>query len=271
MSKAEGLFFNKHTPDCSKELMGCSKDCLFKGKPFCLSFHKVFLEVSIMQNYTNCHEPGNPSEVPVSSFRDLTFTFKPARFIHCGVKPAVSYELFWGTKPFYITHFSQETHGCNVSDSFYGFKDFYILAEGGFFTEFSEHIGEELKLFFEEEEFFDFLEEDYFSYRPVMGDRVFGEGFDFLSRDTEGSTRPLGRDGGFKFFEGCGSDGMSGGEGGEELKDRGVEDIDLFFELWEEDGEVFFDIIFDMGDSLGNSLSFSGYGAEFMGKEGIFR
>ena len=271
MINRKGLFFSKHSPDCSKELMSGTKDCFLKGKPFSPSFFKVFLEVFIMHNYTSSHKPYYSSQMSVSSFTDFTFTFKPARFINSRVNSAISNELLWGVEPFNITYFSQKMHSCNVSYSFYKFQNLDVLTKTSLLTELSKHIGEEFDLFFKEEKLFDFLDKNHFSYRSAMSNRVFSKGFNFLGRDIDRSSCFINAKSFIDFLNRGILNSISRRKLREKSKDRGIVDINNSFKLREKHNEMFFDIIFNSSDFLGNSFSFPCNIAKILRQNGVIR
>ncbi len=271
MINKKGLFFSKHRPYCSKELVSHSKDCFPVDKPFGPSFVIVLPEVLIMHNHTYAHKPYYSSQMPVPSFTDFTFSFKTTRFIDSRVNSAISDELLWGVKPFNITHFSQKMHSGNISNSLYRFQDLDILTKRGLFTELSKHISEEFKLFFKEEELFDFLDKDQFSYRPVLSNGFFSKGFNLLGRDIKGSSWGFSVKGFIDLFNRGILDSMSRRKFREESEDRGIVDVNNSFELREKYNEVFFDIIFNSSDLLGNSFSFPCNITKIFWKEGFIR
>jgi len=269
MDEAERLLFSKHTPGYSEELMSNGKDSFLEREFFCPSFLEIPLKIPIMSYLSNCHKPSNSSYVFFTSFRDFTFSFEASGFIDTWVKAGVGNKLFRRGKSFHIYYFSEESNSSDISDTFYRFKDTQIMGKGSFLAVFSEDISKESKLLFEEDKFFYFLEEDYFSHRPVLSDRIFGKFFNFFSCSTGRSSGFFFEDF-FKFINGGTFDRMSGWEGREEAEDRGIKDIYISFKLWEEEDEEFFDVIFKASDLLSSFFSFSCHSTEFLEEVGVF-
>ena len=271
MVKIKEFFFRKHRPDCSKKFMSHSKDCLPVDKSLSPSPIIVFPEVFIMHDHTYAHKPHYSSQMSVSSFTDFTFSFKPTRFINSGVNSTISDELLWRIKPLNITYFSQKMHSSNVTDTLYRFQDFNVLTKRGLFTEFSKHIGEEFKLFLKEEKLFNFLNEDHFFYRPVPSDGFFSKEFNFLGTHLNGSSCCFRTKSFLDLLHGGVFESMSRRKLREEFKGRGIVDVYNSLKLREEHSEMFFDIIFNSSDLLGNFFSFSCDITEILWEEGFIR
>ncbi len=254
----------------SQKFMSGGQNRFFIRQSLSFSPLKIAPEYRIVSDYIYTHKPYNPSQMPISSFRNLALSFKVSRFINSRIKSCIGNQLFVRLKSLYILNFSKKMKRCNFSNSLNRKEDIKVLASGNLFTSGFKKFFNFFKGFLKEEEFLNGSGKNIFFCGPILSYRIFSKGFYFFSRNG-GFFTFLRGEYIFNFLKRGFFNSFSRGEFFKKFKNGGIVDIDGSFKFREGNDHKFFEVIFSFSDFLRNSFSFSGKVFKFFRSKGLGR
>jgi len=245
----------------SYEFCSCCYNCLLMSSSL-LSFSLVvFPEVKRIFPYRICHKPYNSSQMRASSFGDFILSFPSSCLLYNRVKPAETDELVGRGKSFNSSYFCHEIYDTifpnpwnRSEDANLSFKNsFCILLHNFLYPSF---------LLLEITESFDLDSKDFLCERKNSCDRGLSQIENILHLFELSASSPFRGD---YFREDILWDRLyelSGRELRDYREELFCEEIEISFELREEDGEESFDFGFSFSDELTDFFFFSDSGFE---------
>jgi len=238
----------------SKELVNNSHYCFFERfalRPFPLKISFKQIVYSYKGKGRNIE---NPSKTAVSSFGYLPSSSELSRFIYRWVNTSISYKLFWGGEPSYISYLGDDMGGCYIIESSYRFEDFNLRGGRGFafFNENFFYFGE---FSFKEDKSSDFGFKYFLMDRGFNTDRIC-QVRDYISKGEGLFSTSFTLDDWEEFFF-CSGESFSGWEIKEEFKGGVCKWVYKFKDFRKEEMDESFDFVFEGSALLDDAFSFS--------------
>lgn len=247
---------NEHRVYNPYEFMGCCNDSLLERKPLIPSSCEVCPEYFIESYNHECHDPHNPSYMPVSSLGEFALSLKSARLIYFWVKACIGNEFPAGAESFDIPYLTEKMHGCCLSHTSYGCKDIYISPKFTLLEDILEHLLYLSHLLHKEDKEGCLLRKDEFLPRMKGCNGVSCELYNLFFRYFNPPS-PVILHGLLYILPRCLSDSECRGESGYEAKDGYTVDIDLLLKFREGNEKEFFHIVLYPCNLLGNMFPLS--------------